>query len=495
MRITGRFIRFLQIPSREGCSLWAGRGIVRAISPPNPLKFNVVLNSLFRGKKIFFSGVGGSGVSALANFALEKGAIVSGSDRAFDLNPSHPVRRALEKKIKIFPQDGSGIDKSLDHAVFSTAVEAEVPEIKRAGELGIPLFSRPQYLSMLVREFKTIAVAGTSGKSTASGLLAFLMERLALRPNFIGGGRVKALRTDSNPGNSLAGDSDWLVVEACESDGSITEYRPLHSIILNLELDHHSIGETAGMFNDLIRGTEGLVFVNSDDPNLSKLELKNPVTFGIENEARYRAEGVICRLFKSGFTLNGVTMTLSVPGKYNIYNALPAIALLSEMGIPLRDIASALPEFTGIERRFDVHLNGERLVIDDYAHNPHKIASLMTAVANVKENICYIFQPHGYGPTRMMKDEYIRTFAEKLRPGDNLLILPIFYQGGTAKRDISSEDLARGIRDMGRSAEALVSREALLRGPLKWENYIVMGARDETLSELAAEIAARLRDE
>jgi len=444
--------------------------------------------------------VGGSGVSALAGFAFEKGARVSGSDRAFDLNPAHPLRKALEKRIGIFPQDGSGIKESLDHAVFSTAVEATRPEIIKAKALNIPLYSRPQYLAMLVREFKTLAVAGTSGKSTASGLLAFLMKRLGLRPNFIGGGRVKDFRTETNTGNSLTGDSEWLVVEACESDGSITEYKPLHSIILNLELDHHSIDETAEMFNALIRGTAGLVLINSDDPNLSDMKVmkamnvRNAVTFGIKNPARYRAENIVCHPFKSEFVLNGRKMTLSMPGKYNIYNALSAIALLSEMGTPLKDIARELPAFRGIERRFDIHSNGTNLVIDDYAHNPHKIASLMEAVANIRENICYIFQPHGYGPTRMMKEGYIFVFTGNLRDGDHLMLLPIFYQGGTATKDISSEDLARGIREMGKSAQSVETREALLAHlSLKWKNYVVMGARDETLSALAQEIAARLQ--
>jgi UDP-N-acetylmuramate--alanine ligase len=450
---------------------------------------------LFKGKRIFFSGIGGSGVSALANFAVEKGASVSGSDRAFDMNPAHPLITPLKKKgISIVPQDGSGINAGFDHAVFSTAVEAGTPEVMRAQSISLPLYSRPQYLALLVREFKTLAVAGTSGKSTASGLLAFLMEGLGLCPNFIGGGRVKVFKREGNPGNSLTGDSEWLVVEACESDGSITEYRPLHTIILNLEMDHHSIDETAEMFKALVKGTAGMVLINADDANLSGLDFKHAVTFGIEKEAQYRATGILLHPFKSDFVVNGVEMALSIPGKYNIYNALSAISLLAEFfKISLKDIARVLPEFTGIERRFDIHLNGKRLVIDDYAHNPHKIASLMDAAANVKEGICYIFQPHGYGPTRMMKDEYIKTFARKLRPGDKLILLPIFYQGGTATKNIESEDLVRGIRELGKNAESVETREAVLARVGEYQNYVVLGARDETLSQFAAEIAARLR--
>jgi UDP-N-acetylmuramate--alanine ligase len=161
------------------------------------------------------------------------------------------------------------------------------------------------------------------------------------------------------------------------------------------------------------------------------------------------------------------------------------------MKIPLQETASVLREFTGIERRFDIHLNeGGRLVIDDYAHNPHKISSLMETVGRLRERVCYIFQPHGFAPTRMMKDEYIDAFTRGLRNSDHLILLPIFYAGGTAGRDISSDDLAAGIRNNGKDAEVVEKRDDVLEKIRGWEAVIVFGARDETLSEFAAKIAA-----
>ena len=440
--------------------------------------------------KIFFSGIGGSGVSAIACFMADKGHVVAGSDRAFDKNPNHPIYKILKSRgVAIVSQDGSGIDNSLEMAVFSTAIEHDQPEYLKAKTLNIPIKTRPEYLAEIISDFKTIAVAGTSGKSTISGMLAFLMQQLGLNPNFIGGGRVKQFKTETNPGNSITGDSDFLVIEACESDGTIVNYKPEHSIISNLELDHHFVDKTAGMFEALAKNTGGKVIVNADDNNLMKIFNNNQITFSIDSPSQYTACDIVYMPLSTDFSLNGTKFSLSLPGKYNLYNAVSCIAFLSETGVALKDIAEILHEFKGIERRFDIHLNtGRKLVIDNYAHNPHKISSLMQTVKNLKENICYIFQPHGFAPTRMMKAEYIAAFSKNLRNFDHLILLPIYYAGGTTSKDISSHDLAEGIKLNGKSVE-VVEREEVLKRLDEWDNYIIFGARDETLSDFAEKIA------
>lgn len=448
-----------------------------------------------KSSKVFFSGIGGSGMSALACFLKDKGHLVVGSDRAFDQNGSHPVRYMLSAKgITIVPQDGSGIDSSFDLAVFSTAVEPDRPEVIKAKEVGVTSKTRPEFLAETVQAFKTIAVAGTSGKSTTSGMLAFLMERLGLSPNFIGGGRVKQFHDAFNPGNSLAGRSDYLVIEACESDGSIVNYRPQHTIILNLDLDHHQIDTTAAMFQRLIENTLGTIILNRDDDRLGRLASQHAVTFSVNNMSDFRADDVVFNPFSTDFTVNGTAFHLSVPGRHNLSNALSCIAMLSIKDTPLSEIASALRTFEGIERRFDIALNdGEHLVIDDYAHNPHKISALMETVAAIKDQVCYIFQPHGFGPTRMMKREYIETFTRNLRKSDHLILLPIFYAGGTAAKDISSHDLAEEISAAGNSAEVVERRQDILARADEWNTYVVLGARDETLSEFARDLAGLLQ--
>lgn len=443
---------------------------------------------------LFFSGIGGSGVSAIARFIAARGHSVSGSDRAFAAHPDHPACTALKEcGIAIFPPDGSGVTDDLSSLIYSTAVEQDQPDLVRARALGIPMTPRPDYLAQIASDFRTIAVAGTSGKSTVSGMLAFLMNRLGLEPNFIGGGRVKQFRTANNPGNSLTGQSDILVMEACESDGSIVNYHPHQTILLNLDLDHHLVEETESMFETLIRHTAGSVIINRDDRNLSRLSRDRFASFSVDTPARYQAQNIELHPLSSGFTVRGIRFGLSLPGSYNICNALACIACLAEMGISLEAIAAILPEFSGIERRFDVHRNdGHFLVVDDYAHNPHKIASMMQAMQPIAPRICYVFQPHGYGPARMMKNEYISAFAENLRQDDRLVLLPIFYAGGTAQKDISSEDLAGGVRERGKSAEAVTAREQVFDRLADWNSYVIFGARDESLSTFAEEIARRL---
>jgi len=444
--------------------------------------------------KIFFSGIGGSGVSAIAGFMADKGHAVTGSDRLFDSCSDHPVRKKLEaNNIRIVPQDGKGLDRGFSFAVFSTAVEQSNPDYLKAQELGIPIKTRPEYLAEIVSAYKTIAVAGTSGKSTTSGILAFLMERLGMSPNFIGGGRVKQFRTEKNSGNYITGKSDQLVIEACESDGSIVNYRPEHTLLLNLDLDHHSIAETGMMFEILSDNTSGIVLLNADDWNLKTCKIRDAVTFSLDKASDYQAVDIRYSPLRTTFHVYGQEFALALPGRHNLYNALACIALLAETGIALKDFATVLPEFEGIERRFDIHLNdGKYLVIDDYAHNPHKIQSLMQTMQGITDKVCYIFQPHGFGPTRLMKEGYITTFIDGLRDADRLVVLPIYYAGGTAAQDISSDDLAAPVKASGRDACAVMDRDTVFEILGEYDAYVVFGARDDSLSDLAREIAERV---
>jgi UDP-N-acetylmuramate--alanine ligase len=445
--------------------------------------------------KIFFSGIGGSGVSAIAGFMAEKGHTVVGSDRLFDAVPDHPLKSRLEMNgIRITPQDGSGIDRSFDFAVFSTAVERSSPDFRQAVKLGVSVKTRPEYLAEIVAAFKTIAIAGTSGKSTTSGMLAFLMHRLGLAPNLIGGGRVTQFKTKKNPGNYFADNSDSLVIEACESDGSIVHYRPAHSVILNLDLDHHTVEDTAEMFERLSDHTSGNILLNADDGNLARCKIRGAATFSIDNVSDYQAVNVRYYPFATSFEVYGREFSLSLPGRHNLYNALACIAVLGEIGVPLEEIAAVLPEFSGIERRFDVHLNvGKHLVVDDYAHNPHKIRSLMQTMQSIAGRICYIFQPHGFGPTRLMKDGYIAAFTDGLREADRLILLPIYYAGGTAAKDISSRDISVPIKNSGRDALAVEDRGNIFEVLGGYDAYVVFGARDDSLADLAETIAQRMK--
>ncbi|MCX7913195.1 MAG: Mur ligase family protein [Thermodesulfovibrionales bacterium] len=443
--------------------------------------------------RIFLSGIAGSGMSAIASFLADKGHKVIGSDRVLDKNPKHPLKAIFRNKgIIIVPQDGRGIDYQIDLVVFSTAVEENSPEHVKARTLKLPILTRPEFLIDLIKEFRTVAVSGTSGKSTSTGLLAFLMSELGLDPNFIGGGRVKNFKTSTNLGNAITGRSNLMIIEACESDGTIVNYRPENAILLNIALDHHSIDKTTEMFENFLKNTSSFRIVNNDDHRIRRISVDNLITFSIESDSDYKAEKILKGPFGSSFIVRGVNFNLAIPGKHNIYNSLSSIALLSEMGICLEEIAEILPKFSGIERRFDIHLNtNEYLVIDDYAHNPHKIKALMETVSAIRERVCYIFQPHGYAPTKFMMEEYIKVFTENLRNQDYLFLLPIFYSGGTVTMDVSSEDIVEEIKKKRKNIE-VAEREAILKRLNEWNTFVVFGARDDTLSDFTKEIARML---
>lgn len=434
-------------------------------------------------------------MSALAGFSANKGHSVTGSDRLFGNNPHHPLRSRLENAgITIVPQDGKALSPLYNLVVSSTAVESDNPDLIRAQQLAITQQTRPEFLADLVSSYQTIAVAGTSGKSTVAGMLAFLMDKLGLKPNFIGGGRVKQFASLQSAGNYLVGDSPVLIIEACESDGTIVHFKPEHSIITNLSLDHHAIDKTAHLFEKLSHNTTGCVFMNNDDNHLAACAINNPVSFSLEKTSRYKAENIRCDPLKTTFTVKNQQFELSLPGIYNLYNAIACIAFLLEYGIDASTIAHALSAFIGLERRFDIHLNnGNNLVIDDYAHNPHKIANLVQTVQRLSASICFIFQPHGYNPVRLLKDGFIQVFAENLRDPDHLILLPIYYAGGTVAKDVSSATIAEGIRASGRSVEVIKDRKIILDKLHLWSDYVVIGARDDSLAEFAKAIADRVK--
>jgi len=447
------------------------------------------------GKKIFFSGIGGSGMSALAAYAAGMGAAVSGSDRDYDSGSGAAIYSMLiESGIRLVPQDGSGLDSSCDLMVASTAVESANPDIKKAQSLGIPIQTRPEFLSLIIGQTSAIAIAGTNGKSTTTGMLAWVMRELGLDPGLIGGGRVKQFRSVGSAGNSLTGGSGPLVVEACESDTAIASYSPEVTVLLNLSFDHREVSETASLFQSLVDNTRRRVIINGDDAGLRRLRIENHVTFGIGPDCGVRASRVCLEGLSSRFVVDNAEFRLSLPGLHNVYNALAAVAVLKDMGIQPEKVAGPLAEFAGVDRRFDIHLNtGDLLVVDDYAHNPDKIAALMKTVSAAKEaGILYIFQPHGYGPTRMLRQAYVETFRACLRENDRLIILPIFYAGGTVAKDISSSDICRPLANAGLDVRTAPDRNFLFENLRGWQTCIVFGARDESLSDLAAEIAARM---
>ncbi len=439
-----------------------------------------------------YAGIGGSGMSALAQFQAMQGGKASGSDRAFDRGERAELRAQLEQLgIVVLPQDGSGLDGECNALVVSTAVEEDVADFAAARRQQVPVLHRSELLAHFVAARRTIAVTGTSGKSTTTAMIFEILLGCGRDPSVISGGDLRLLRERGLPGNAWAGTSDLLAIEADESDGSLIRYAPAVGVILNLQRDHKEMEEVAAMFEVLrARGREALVVGEGD--NLDALG-SGALRFGFGPKADLRAEDVELRPGGSSFRIEEVAYTLPVPGRHNIENALAAIAACRTLGVGLAEMAAPLAAFRGVARRFELagHAAGVE-VIDDFAHNAEKIAASLAAAQLRAARVFAVYQPHGYGPTRFLRRDFVDVFSTVLRPGDRLWMLEIFYAGGTALRDFSAADMIGEIAASGVAAEFAPSR-AWLAGRLAdlarpGDLILVMGARDPTLSDFAQEI-------
>jgi len=445
--------------------------------------------------RLHFAGVAGSGMSALAQYLAQRGGRASGSDRSFDRGLNGAGRALLEQAgVALFPQDGSGV-AGCAAVVYSTAVEAQVPDFAQARALGVPLVHRSELLAHFVAERRTLAITGTSGKSTTVAMVFEILRGAGRDPSVITGGELVALQREGLWGNAWAGGSDLLVVEADESDGSVVRYRPAVGVILNLQRDHKEMDEVAGMFVAFrAQAREG--FVVGEEANLAAFA-DGATVFGFGPGARVRAEDLSERGDGSSFRVEGTGFRLNVPGRHNVANALAAIAACRAVGVPLAAMVAPLERFQGVARRFQV-LGAARgvEVVDDFGHNPAKVAASIRTAHLRAGRVLAVFQPHGYGPMRFLRADFVATFAAELGPRDRLWMLEIFYAGGSATRDISSADVVAEINQRGVQARFAPSREALVAElaaeAREGDLILVMGARDPSLTGLARDILAAL---
>ena len=462
------------------------------IAPPVPS----TIPNPFARERFHYAGLGGSGMSALAQFQAMKGGKVSGSDRAFDHGERTEVRQQLEALgIDVLPQDGSGVGADCAALVVSTAVEEQVPDFAAARANDVPIIHRSEMLAYFVETNRTIAVSGTSGKSTVTAMIFEILRGCGRDPSVITGGDVRLLQAEGLVGNAFAGASDLLVIEADESDGSLVRYAPAVGVILNLQRDHKEMSEVAGMFAVLrARSREALVV--SEDDNLDALA-GGALRFGFGPKADVRAEDVVLKGAGSEFRVRDVRFSLSVPGKHNVANALAAIAACHVIGVPLAGTNAPLSRFQGVGRRFQtIGVARGVEVVDDFAHNADKIAAAIRTAKLRGARVLAIYQPHGYGPTRFLRQDFVNTFTRELAAQDRLWLLEIFYAGGTATRDFSAADIVAEIADRGAKAEFAPSREWLASRiaaeAKEGDLVLVMGARDPSLSQFARNILAAL---
>jgi UDP-N-acetylmuramate--alanine ligase len=352
-------------------------------------------------------------------------------------------------------------------------------------------------LARYVAAHRTIAVTGTSGKSTVTAMVFTILRGCGLDPSLLTGGALVDLQREGHLGNAWAGASDWLVIEADESDGSVVRYHPWAGVVLNLGRDHKEMAEVAAMFAAFKANLAGPLILG-EEPNLDPLRA-GAVTFGVGPRADLRAEGLVAGPRGSRFAVAGVNFNVPTPGRHDALNALAALAAGRVAGLPLATMAPPLAAFGGVARRFQsLGTAGGIEVIDDFAHNPDKLrAALATARARAGDGrLLAVFQPHGYGPTRFLWDDLIAAFAAQLRADDVLWLPEIFYAGGSAVRDIGSDGLAAAITAAGRDARHVADR-ALLPAAICAEArpgdlILVMGARDPSLTDLGRAILRAL---
>jgi len=459
----------------------------------------------------FFAGIGGSGMMPLALILRGLGAEIAGSDRSRDQGRSADKFTWLEAQgIRLFPQDGSGITSPKQTLVASAAVESTVPEVVRATELGCPRMTRAELLATLFNASGCgIAVGGTSGKSTVTGMLGWILAEAGRDPTIMNGAVMKNFRSADAPfASARVGAGDVFVSEVDESDGSIALYRPAVAVLNNVSLDHKSMAELRALFGDFL-AVSAAAAVNLDDAETAALlpRAREALTFAIERQdADLTIEPGSIDEFRTMIAAvvvdrrSGTRQTIAVqaPGRHNLSNALGAVAAAHLAGVPLFDAIVDVGGFKGLARRFDIVGTSPSgiSVIDDFGHNPEKVAATLDTLRAHPGRIVAFFQPHGFGPLKQMGRELAHVLATRLGPDDVTILCDPVYFGGTVDRSVSSENVVEWIAADGGRAEHIPDRgscgDRIVALARPGDRIVVMGARDDTLSDFARGILERL---
>ncbi|MDP4269810.1 MAG: Mur ligase domain-containing protein [Bacteroidota bacterium] len=442
----------------------------------------------------FFVGIAGTGMSAIAQYLRGIGKNVSGSDRLFNKDNKMLIQEQFESMgIVCHFQDASGITPDVDVVVVSTAIEESNVEYQAALQKGIPIMKRSELLAAISVSKRTIAVGGTSGKSTTTSMIFHILQENGYSPSLITGAGLTALQKKGLPGNAWVGESDWLVIESDESDGSIVNYLPEISVLLNIDRDHKEFDELIELFSTFKNNTHGRFIVNKDHPVAAKLSEKAEFDFGTNEGVGFVGNGFEQKGFEIRFSVNGVPFHVPVIGKHNMENTMASVAVASAIGIPVEDSAKAMTSYEGIYRRTQlVGQKNDICVIDDFAHNPAEVAAAIRACQQVGKRVFAWFQPHGFGPLRFMHEELGEEVAATLRSEDEFILSDVYYAGGTVDKNISPKIVSDAILEKKAQAIFIANRSELanyLQSKYQpGDVVLIMGARDITLSDFAMQI-------
>lgn len=451
-------------------------------------------------------GVGGSGMLPLAVILASRGHIVTGSDRALDQGRLADKFNSIRGMgITLFPQDGSGVQEAGQILIVSAAVEESVPDVIRARQLGCEIETRAQLLSSLLNSApKSISIGGTSGKSTTTAMLGWILHSLGKQPTIINGAEMLNFYPgESRITSAISGESNFFVGEADESDGSIRLYRPSVGVLTNITRDHKSIAELRTLFSEYLNNS-GIALINCDDPETIALKrngfLEKAVGYSIKSTKADFVASDIKTLDDGGysFCINGCETAIKVIGEHNISNATAAIASAVLAGIDLDSACNAMRGFAGVKRRLQtIGQVGGISVIDDFAHNAHKIKASISTLRAVGKRKVVFFQPHGFGPLKAMSDELIELLPQLLQPTDGWHMSEPVYFGGTVDRNISSRDVVQRLCQLNVNAVYHQNRksffEMIIQDLQEHDVIVIMGARDDSLTDFACEILEAVR--
>ena len=451
-------------------------------------------------KYYYLIGIGGSGMNALAQVFIRQGAHVSGSDRSYDRGENKELFQKLKKiGVELYLQNGSGINRKIDKVIVSRAVENHNPDFLQAKKYQIPISYRQDELKNIFRKKSGIAVAGTCGKSTVVGMIGCILHNAGRRISVINGGIVKNYETKSDIGNVRISNNTIFIIETDESEGNLDGYFPKIAVLTNIGCDHVPENQLRKIYKKFINFAKERIIIN----NQIKIPVKRniSVSFGVFGDADLKPEEIKLYPNYSVFKLKNIKVRIGLPGLHNVENALASIAACRACGVSLEKCAEGVAKFKGIKRRFELVYKKDNIrVIDDFAHNPDKIQAALKTAKIADGRVIAIYQPHGYRPTKMFLNQLADVFTSCLSKNDFLFLPEIYFAGGTAEKDISSKDLVREIKKRNRflRVKYVKNRIEILRIIDKiikhGDTVLIMGARDNTLSDFAKQVAKLLKN-
>ncbi|HOK41403.1 MAG TPA: Mur ligase domain-containing protein [bacterium] len=454
----------------------------------------------------YFLGICGIGMSGIAYIIKKMNLkdLVIGSDRFFDNNKNLDIKNKLEKNgIIIVPQNLEVYNKyKIDLIVVSTAISDDLLEIKEAKKRGIKIIHRSELLNEIVKKYKhSIAISGTSGKSTITALIGYIFYVGGKEPTIINGAIMNNFKKGNMLGNAIKGkNKNYVIFEADESDGSFLNYKPETAIISNISLDHQEITKLKELFFSFSKNVNKNLIINSDceNSNSIKFNCKKKIYKITKNKIPGNIKELKIEGLNISFKYKGNIIKFRYPGYYNLLNILFSIKVAEIYKIKKEAIIKALNTYKGLYRRFDIKLKEKNyLVLDDYAHNPDKIENFIQTITKLQKRNFFIFQPHGFGPTNLMFEGYVNTFLKNIKRDDYLILLPVFYAGGKINKirdsySIYKELKKNNFKNVYYIKERKKVIEFIKKKKIKNSVIAVFGARDNSLNDFANEIAKSL---